>query len=441
MNSYRIGGVTILQDYSIMKRKVGKNTYFYVKFKNLDTGLYGTAKSIESLRKQLGDTDFHHITKKLEAISIVQRAIDAGLNGKRKADMNLSEYLLDFWDWNKSQYIQKENKKRANSIGKTHASNMQKMISRYVVFDPVVDKGKKYARQYKFSRDLKCSQLKTSNLSTLQDYILNIEDYSRDSDGKCKIVKAPLSVKTWLHVQNSLSAPIKELLKIGILTKNPLDGLEKYSVSSTQTTRGSLSRIEVDSLIHQIKDDIENLRMNERIGFAIVLACATGMRMGEIRALRKSDIDIPEIGNLALIHISKSYSNMDGFKGTKTLKYRSVTVSKGLAMELCRLAEENLSGDDLIVWSDRDGRIPFSNTALERNFDKALERIGINKERKAERQLSFHSMRHYANTEGITRVGKEMTNLFIGHDSDAMAERYDHANDERAFLLGINLEA
>lgn len=102
-------------DYSIYKRKVNDKSYYYVMFKNDETGKFMSAKSVESLRKRLGDTEHHHITRRSEAESIARRAREAGLDGNEKIEDPLFiDWLLQFWDFDNSYYIKKENKKRQN---------------------------------------------------------------------------------------------------------------------------------------------------------------------------------------------------------------------------------------------------------------------------------------------------------------------------------------
>ena len=69
--------------YSISKRRKETGTFFYVRFKDDDTGSYGNAMSIDALSKRLGDK-IHHVTKRPEVESIVRRAIEAGLDGNER---------------------------------------------------------------------------------------------------------------------------------------------------------------------------------------------------------------------------------------------------------------------------------------------------------------------------------------------------------------------
>ena len=135
-----------MQIYSLFKRKKGKTDYFYVQFKT--DGKFGTAQSVEAIRKRIGIEDNHHITKKPEAEYIVQKAIAAGYTGANRLDDQLfSDYIKEFWTYDSSSWIIKENKKNPDviRIGRDYAANMLGCVNNHI--NPNLPKG------------LKCSQV------------------------------------------------------------------------------------------------------------------------------------------------------------------------------------------------------------------------------------------------------------------------------------------
>ena len=117
------------------------------------------------------------------------------------------------------------------------------------------------------------------------------------------------------------------------------------------------------------------------------------MRMGEIQAL--------SISNIHERYVSEKYSWSPKYglvppKGNsvrdnpipyKTVKYLNklmdITPYKG--------------PDDLIFWG-ADRFIPIRNEIILNNLYSALEGIGISKEARKERNITFHSWRHFYNT-------------------------------------------
>ncbi len=70
-------------EYSLFKyQRIGQDQYYwFVQFKDPETGKQCDCISIDILSRKLGD-NIHHVTKKPEAENIVQRAITFGLHEK-----------------------------------------------------------------------------------------------------------------------------------------------------------------------------------------------------------------------------------------------------------------------------------------------------------------------------------------------------------------------
>ena len=415
--------------YSLFKRQKGDKHYFYVQFKNDDTGRYGTAKSVESLAKKLGDKP-QHITKRPLAESVVKRAIEKGLDGnERTEDPLFIDYIANFWDFDNSFYVKKENKKKANSINRDYAYNMAGCAKNHIA--PYLPRG------------LKSSQVKKSHIEKIQTTIIEEN-----------------SVNVWLSALKCLRAPIKELMRKGILLRDPLFDLEKYSVDRVSSV-GALTEAETEKLIRQMYKDVEEgfsitikqrgpqgtiiskdaiFHLDRRIFLAVCLSAATGMRKGEVLALHSSDIKLlssnDNAQNQALIIVRYSFAIHQGMKSPKSKKERTVFVDRWLAEALLSLAKENPHKNDLVFFSDTSDDKPIFPTVINKWFNKELDRIGIDEKQRLERHLVFHSLRHYANSEMRTRVGDEKTQEIMGHTSTTMTNLYDTA-DKTERILGI----
>lgn len=419
--------------YSLSKRKKGNEFFFYVQFKDDDTNRYGTAKSVDMLLKKLGDTP-HHVTKRPEADSIVRRAIEKGLDGNEKReDPIFVDYLSNFWDFDTSFYVQRENKKRAGSIHRDYVYNMASCIRNHVA--PYLPKG------------LKCSQVKKKHIEKIQIHCVN-----------------DCSINVWHSTLRSLSGPIKELQRKGILLIDPLANLDKYTLSN-ESSVGSLTERETDKLIRQMYYDTEQgytisvkqrgpngtytyndqtVLLDRRVYLAVCLSASTGMRKGEVLGLMLNDIQFPnkEDGaeSQALIIVRHAFAVQQGMKGTKTKRERTVPCPLWLAEELVKQGKTNPYGNGLIFYSDTVSDKPIGPKVLNSWFNKELERIGISEKEREERHLVFHSLRHYANSELLTRVGGEKTRMITGHTSSAMTDRYD-TEDKSQRIYSIAKEA
>lgn len=441
-----------MQIYSLFKRKKGKTEYFYVQFKT--DGKFGTAQSVEAIRKRIGIEDNHHITKKPEAEYIVQKAIAAGYTGANRLDDQLfSDYIKEFWTYDSSSWIIKENKKNPDviRIGRDYAANMLGCVNNHII--PNLPKG------------LKCSQVTQRVIERVQDAIL------RDN-----------SVNVWISSLKALSRPIKELRHKRILLNDPLFDLDHYT-ESQKSTVGVLTEKETDNLIRQMYYDMftpfeityykkekggqrlcickpalgsdeeyqqelagavfvqtTQVKLDPRIYYATALSCDTGLRKGEILGLHANDIRFPNATDAgedqALIDVRQAFARRQGFKTPKSKRERTVPVSRWLAQELVEFAASNPHGSDLIFYSDTMPDHPVDLKFINKWYNRELQRIGINEKERTERHLVFHSLRHYANTEYRTRVGDEKTQRVLGHTSTRMTDRYDAGSDRRILQIG-----
>lgn len=430
-----------MKRYTIYKRKKDNESFFYVMFVDEDTGKRTSAKSVEALRKALGDSERHHITKRAEAEQIVIRAISKGLDGnEKKQDPLFADYLLTFWDYDNSPYVRKENLKNPDSIHRDYVSNRLSNVKLHVL--PYLPKG------------LKCSQIKRKHLEKIQEHLVTEK-----------------SVSLWLSVKKSLSAPIRELRRKEILLIDPFFGMDTYA-ERTDSSVGTLTRREVEKLIIKMYQDMTEGRfvsvkkrgkagalvydeegnivykdilykLDPRVFLATALAFATGMRKGEIQALRTENVRFPndsdKFEDVAIIDVMGSYARQQGFKGTKTNKTRQVPIPSWLAEDLIEFANQNPHDNGLVFWSDTNPEKPVNYLTLSNGFELELDQIGIGEKEREERHIVFHSARHYFDTMGVTCLGGEKTRLILGHSDHAMTSRYDTGNqDERVLEIGLS---
>jgi integrase len=169
----------------------------------------------------------------------------------------------------------------------------------------------------------------------------------------------------------------------------------------------------------------------ERLEAFFVLAITSGLRLGELQALRWKDCDL----NAARLRVTATYQgNIDGqpvFAQPKTAKSRREIHLSALAiatLQQHRLAQlrdryraANLWEDHGLVFATLTGRPLDGNNVRQRAFRRLLERAGLP-------PMRFHSLRHTAATllmaEGVPiKVASEM----LGHaDITTTLRTYSH---------------
>jgi integrase len=148
-----------------------------------------------------------------------------------------------------------------------------------------------------------------------------------------------------------------------------------------------------------------------------MVAACTGMRIGEIMGLRS------EFVHHGYLEVCGQYSLTAGYSDVKTHKPREVPVHAAVESHLRRLIREN--GEGFVFVTKPRAVKPMGRTMVIQSFWKALEAIGIHEEQRRERNLTFHSWRHFFNTYLLTNnVTDSKVMEVIGHLTEKSRKRY-----------------
>ncbi|MCW2986182.1 MAG: site-specific integrase [Conexibacter sp.] len=145
---------------------------------------------------------------------------------------------------------------------------------------------------------------------------------------------------------------------------------------------------------------------------AIYLTAAfTGLRRGELIALRWRDVDFAG----CVIRVRASYA-AGALTTPKSGKLRSVPMAPQVAEALARLGRA--ATDDALVFLGEGGGY-LDGSALRRRYKLALERAGL-------RSLRFHDLRHTFGTRAIAKADILRVKEWMGHADVATTMRYLH---------------
>jgi integrase len=149
------------------------------------------------------------------------------------------------------------------------------------------------------------------------------------------------------------------------------------------------------------------------------VAACTGMRIGEIMGLRS------EYVHDGYIEVARQYSQTAGYSDVKTHKPRNIPVTAVVEGDLRRLIAEN--GEGYLFVTKAGASKPMCRTTVVESYFKALERIGIGEAERKERNLTFHSWRHFLNTTLLmANVSDTKVKAVTGHVKEGEKERYTH---------------
>jgi integrase len=219
---------------------------------------------------------------------------------------------------------------------------------------------------------------------------------------------APATINRLLqHLKTILGQAASE----GLISENPAAHVRPVKLEMSE--KGVLSSEEISKLLAPNE-------WNDQRHYALnLLAYATGMRLGEIRGLLVQDLHRDRI------EIRHNWQDGEGLKTPKLDSNRSVPISDRIIKVLEQLLHD--SQPESLVFYGATKETPLPKYTIEWNFNQALKRIGIDKETRLSRNLSFHSWRHSMNTilrsQGI--VDSKVRRV-TGHRSALMSDHYTH---------------
>jgi integrase len=148
---------------------------------------------------------------------------------------------------------------------------------------------------------------------------------------------------------------------------------------------------------------------------AIYLTAAfTGLRRGELLALRGRDVDFTG----SLIRVRASYS-AGQLTTPKSGKVRSVPMAPDAAAAMARLGQrDRFAPDNDLVFPGSEGEY-LDGSALRRRYAAALQRAGL-------RPLRFHDLRHTFGTRMIAKADIRRVQEWMGHADVQTTMRYLH---------------
>ena len=202
---------------------------------------------------------------------------------------------------------------------------------------------------------------------------------------------------------STIRACVKDAISDKIITSDFTNRINLVWDKEKTRSVDYLSNYEVKKLVAALKNNL-NPKFISR--YMIIFALYTGMRIGEIMALKWSDINFKE----KTVSISKTYDYInDKLKEPKThSSIRTIRVNDDLlntVKQLCVNCQE-------FVFANKNGKIP-SPAAVNKFLHNQLRKCNINRN-----GFHFHSLRH-------THVAML---LYKGIDLYAISKRLGHSN-------------
>jgi integrase len=216
--------------------------------------------------------------------------------------------------------------------------------------------------------------------------------------------RGTMNNRTRLKILTVLHGVMKRAVRVWKLPRNPVSDVEK-PVQHRSVGIEVFSPEDVMALVRQAA--------SEQDAAIYLVAAFTGLRRGELVALRWRDVDFPR----SHIRVTASYTE-GGLSTPKSGKARSVPMAPVVAETLAKLAES--SSDDGLVFPGSHGAY-LDASALYRRYKAALVRAGL-------RDLRFHDLRHTFGTQVIGNPQVSILQLkeWMGHADIDTTMKYLH---------------
>ena len=338
--------------------------------------------SLRDMAKKINNRgETNKLLSELQKMGLVKNFI---LNDTPQAEDFVS-FLTTFWDWETSPYI-REKLRKNHGIHKRYCRLNAQAVNLY--WKPYFEK-----------RVL--GEITETDIDAFIDFM---GEKPISSSRKNAVIKAGTIALHWAFNKNKIP---KDPANGHIL----YTGEERKRIILTPASAAAVFRARWE---------------NSRAKLANMIAAVTGMRSGEIIALRFQDL------GQDCLYVQNSWNRVDGLKPPKNNESRIVELPfPDLVYELFEQAKRNpwgVSPESFVFWSEFKADRPMQPDLFVIGLRSALRQIGFVEE--DVKKYLFHGWRHFYTSYMINRLDKKLLKSQTGHRTDEMLAHYaDHRTE------------
>jgi len=277
------------------------------------------------------------------------------------------------------------------------------------------------------------------------------------------LAERKVSRRTVGKLLTNMNGIFQRAVRVYGLPVNPVAGVERVPEQYDPGKYFFYSPEEVRALVRaaEATPDVEPW-VAEQDGVLFLTAAFTGLRLGEVLALRWQDVDFAN----ETIRVNQQWNDLGQFTKTKGGLVRSVPLIEEVAQALAKLGtREYFTGsDDLVFVSAESARrvrramnaepgdidedevldesmwvaSPLDRSAVRKRFKSARDRAEL-------RPLRFHDLRHTFGSLVINEASTVEVQEWLGHADPRTTARYLHyksrAGEARRIAAAFRLEA
>lgn len=313
-----------------------------------------------------------------------------------KSKRKFKDFAEEWFVWGKCNYIERVldlGGHYTEQVAEAHRANLDNYILKYFPNIPL-------------------SNIETEHVTNFRKLLGNIKGLRGQI----------LNPKTINNIVSTLSVMLGEAYRLNYIKDDPSKGIGKLKFKSRP--RGILEPDEFNRLFDpkMLQFIWQNTLWAPKKAYAInLLAALTGLRISECQGLTVGRV----LDNT--LKIDSAWKRKHGMGETKTRVTIDSLINEKLHTLLLDIINESPYKDDknsLVFWK-KDAYTPIDHKTNLNILYKALERIGISPEEREERNIVFHSWRHfYVTGRVIANVPGALIRASVGQKTIAMTENY-----------------
>ncbi|MDR0899921.1 MAG: site-specific integrase [Lactobacillaceae bacterium] len=279
------------------------------------------------------------------------------------------------------------------------------------------------------------------------------------SEGKSRSITNSSVSRRLMHLNKMLEYAVHE----GVISKNPLpinymsewfgSGIrQKIANKEKSRAHDALSEIEIDTLRNYFKESsfTNSPIYNQTSKIGILISAFTGIRPGELQAIRESDIKVLDNKIGFYIHDSYDDAHLVFNNRTKTGNNRNTLFLPAWASkivfdyiskrnEFLKTNSINLSNPVLMLnIRELDKTVagtPITQAAFNKSLNRIIRQLQFNREK-----ISMYFLRHTVASELAVKSNGDYSNAagLMGHTITTFLETYVHAQEDRMQSIAVN---
>ncbi len=410
-------GVAI-PEYHLIQRKRKRGTVLYAGFPVPGTRKYSQMVPLETdpadLKKKR-DVERRNRDAHAEILRLIEQ-------GKIGDSSKLAAYLLNFWDYETSEYVRSKRAEGRN-ISPDYCRSNRRLMQTY--FLPYMEH-----RNIETLADLSKTVLLEWRNHLFENGRIKLPGEVLEIDDKGKPIEpARISAVTMNKVRQAVHVALEHAEAMDLVSVNLMKSIRRVHEKPRKV--GYFEPDEVRRLFSSPWNDF-------RAFAAAMVSVTTGLRLGEIRGLVWENVHL----DAGYLDVVTNWQDGQGLKPPKWGDVRRGVPFPAKVSDSFNSVKEITPWETPFVFFGDKPDTPVNKRLLQRGLELAMRDSGIPKRQPSnpDAERTYHSLRHTAATLVAQRAGLDTAQRLLGHTTTTTTEGYVHTtqNDRVAVLEAQN---